>query len=247
MIYNYQILIEYDGTNFIGWQAQKRGRSIQGKIEKALKKYFNSKIKLIGSGRTDKGVHAKEQSANFFSNHKITNKEKFLNSINYFIKSDDISILKINKKNLKFHSRFSAKYRIYEYVIINRQSKLSIDLDRAWHIKKRLSLTLMKKGARILKGTHDYSLFRSSSCGATSPIRTIKKISIIKKNDKIILSFTSRSFLQQQVRSMVGCLKYLGEKKWTLKQFKNNFNSKKRSNCAPPAPPYGLFLAEIKY
>ena len=111
MIYNYQILIEYDGTNFIGWQAQKRGRSIQGKIEKALKKYFNSKIKLIGSGRTDRGVHAKKQSANFFINRKIINKEKFLNSINYFIKSDDISILKINKKNLKFHSRFSAKYK----------------------------------------------------------------------------------------------------------------------------------------
>ena len=96
-------------------------------------------------------------------------------------------------------------------------------------------------------GKKDFSTFRASSCNAKSPIRTIRSVKITHQKDKIILEFRSQSFLQQQVRSMVGCLKYLGEKKWTLKQFKNNFNSKKRSNCAPPAPPYGLFLAEIKY
>ena len=247
MIYNYQILIEYNGTNFIGWQTQDKGSSIQEKIEKALKKCLNSKIKLIGSGRTDKGVHAKKQSAHFFLNKKIVNKEKFLNSINYFVNSNDISILKISKKSIKFHSRFSAKYRVYKYVIINRQSKLSIDLNRAWHIKKKLSLDLIKKGAKVLIGTHDFSLFRSSSCGAKSPIRTINKISVIKKNEKIVLTFVSRSFLQQQVRSMVGCLKYLGEQKWDIKTFSKVIDSKKREYCAPPAPAKGLFLNKIIY
>ena len=105
----------------------------------------------------------------------------------------------------------------------------------------------MKKGAKILKGTHNFSTFRSSSCEAQSPIKTLKKVPIVKKKSKIILTFMSKSFLQQQVRSMVGCLKYVGEKKWTLKKFNFVMNSKKRILCAPPAPPEGLYLARVIY
>ena len=105
----------------------------------------------------------------------------------------------------------------------------------------------MKKGAKLLLGTHDFSTFRSSSCGAKSPIKTIKKISIKKNKDKITLKFTSKSFLQQQVRSMVGCIKYLGEGKWNLDTFKKSIKSKNRAKCAPPAPACGLYLAKIKY
>ena len=105
----------------------------------------------------------------------------------------------------------------------------------------------MKAGAKILKGTHDFSTFRSSSCNAKSPIKTLKKIVITKKKNQITLTFTSRSFLQQQVRSMVGCLKYLGESKWDLKDFTKSFKSKNRIKCAPPAPACGLYLASIEY
>ena len=105
----------------------------------------------------------------------------------------------------------------------------------------------MKKGAKFLLGTHDFSTFRSSSCGARSPIKTMEKISVSKIKDKIILKFTSKSFLQQQVRSMVGCIKYLGDSKWNLDDFKKSFKSKKRIKCAPPAPACGLYLTHIKY
>ena len=105
----------------------------------------------------------------------------------------------------------------------------------------------MKKGAKFLLGTHDFSTFRSSSCGARSPIKTMEKISVSKIKDKIILKFTSKSFLQQQVRSMVGCIKYLGDSKWNLDDFKKSFKSKKRIKCAPPAPACGLYLSHIKY
>jgi tRNA pseudouridine38-40 synthase len=105
----------------------------------------------------------------------------------------------------------------------------------------------MKKGAKFLLGTHDFSTFRSSSCGARSPIKTMEKISVSKIKNKIILKFTSKSFLQQQVRSMVGCIKYLGDSKWNLDDFKESFKSKKRIKCAPPAPACGLYLAHVKY
>ena len=106
---------------------------------------------------------------------------------------------------------------------------------------------MMKKGGKILQGTKDFSTFRASSCSAKSPIRTLEKVKIKKNSNKIEITFISRSFLQQQVRSMVGSLKYLGEGKWTLEKFRKVTYSKKRKNCAPPAPPYGLYLQEVKY
>ena len=132
-------------------------------------------------------------------------------------------------------------------MIINRQSPLALQKNKAWHIRKKLDLKAMKKGAKLLLGTHDFSTFRASSCGAKSPIKTLNKVSIKKDKEKIILKFTSKSFLQQQVRSMVGCIKYLGENKWKFDEFNKIFKSKKRSNCALPAPPCGLYLTKISY
>jgi tRNA pseudouridine38-40 synthase len=158
-----------------------------------------------------------------------------------------ISIINIKKRNINFHARFSAKQRIYKYIIFNRLSRPSIDKDRVWHIIKVLVLSLMKKGAKKLLGTKDFSTFRSSSCNAKSPIRTMKSIKIKSKRGRIEIQFQSQSFLQQQVRSMVGCLKYLAEKKWDLKKFNFVFKSKKRILCAPPAPAEGLFLEKVIY
>jgi tRNA pseudouridine38-40 synthase len=246
-MYRYQILIEYVGTNFVGWQIQSKGKSIQKLIQTKLSKLLKEKILLIGSGRTDSGVHAIEQSAHFESKKEIQNLGKFLKSINYFVNDMNISITKIKKRNINFHARFSAKQRIYKYVIFNRLSKPSIEKGRGWHIIKELDVTLMKKGAKKLLGTKDFSTFRSSSCNAKSPIRTIKSIKIKLNKGRIEIQFRSQSFLQQQVRSMVGCLKYLAEKKWDLKKFDFILKSKKRILCAPPAPAEGLFLEKIIY
>jgi len=246
-MHRYQILIEYVGTNFIGWQIQSKGQSIQKLIQIKVSKLLKEKINLVGSGRTDSGVHAIEQSAHFDCKKKIENLDKFLKSINYFLNIKLVSITSIKKKSLNFHARFSAKQRIYTYIIFNRISEPSIEKNRGWHIKKKLDLKLMKKGTKKLLGTNDFSTFRSSSCNAKSPIRTIKSIKIKKVKNKIQIQFKSQSFLQQQVRSMVGCLKYLAEKKWNLKQFESVFKSKKRTLCAPPAPAHGLFLEKVIY
>ena len=244
---NYLIEIEYEGTNFVGWQSQKNGKSVQDTIENVLKKIFKDKVRIIGAGRTDKGVHAFSQYANFKVKKKIEDKKKFLNSVNYFLKKKLISILDIKKKPDNFHARYSAKKRIYDYFIINRQGSLTIDKNRAWHVKKKINLNLIKKGAKLLEGTHDFSTFRSANCSASSPVKKMEKIKIKKTKNTIKISFISKSFLQNQVRSMVGCLKYLSTNKWTLNDFKVALKSKNRSKCAPPAPACGLYLNVVKY
>ncbi|MDA9710568.1 tRNA pseudouridine(38-40) synthase TruA [Candidatus Pelagibacter sp.] len=246
-MFKYQILVEYVGTNFRGWQVQKKGKTIQGLIQEKISNFLKEKIILYGSGRTDTGVHAIEQSAHFECKNEISKTEKFLKSMNYFLNKDGVSILKIRKKNKNFHARFSAKIRIYKYVIINRLSGTVLEKKKCWHIIKKLDLITMKKGAKKLIGTKDFSTFRASSCRAKSPIKTMKLVKIKSYKDKIEIEFRSKSFLQQQVRSMVGCLKYLGENKWSLKKFESVIKSKKRVLCAPPAPPEGLFLARIIY
>ena len=137
--------------------------------------------------------------------------------------------------------------RIYKYIIINRISGPVIEKNKCWHVMKNLNLTAMKKGAKKLIGTNDFSTFRASSCRAKSPIKTMKLVKIKSSKNKIEIEFRSQSFLQQQVRSMVGCLKYLGEEKWSLKKFESVMKSKKRILCAPPAPPEGLFLSRSIY
>ena len=242
----YKIKIEYEGTPFVGWQFQKNGRSIQEVLQKAIFNFSKERVVVIGAGRTDSGVHALAQVAHFDLKKKIERKN-LLPAINQNIGNKPVTILKINKINKKFHARHDAKKRTYQYLIINRQSPLALQKNKAWHIRKKLDVKTMIIGAKLLLGTHDFSTFRAASCGAKSPIKTMEKILIKKNKDKITLQFTSRSFLQQQVRSMVGCLKYLGEGKWNLNDFKNSFKSVNRSKCAPPAPACGLYLKNINY
>ena len=246
-MFKYQILIEYEGTNFRGWQIQTKGKTIQGLIQGKISKLLKEKIILFGAGRLDKGVHALEQSSHFECKKKIENLSKFVKSLNHFLNKEMITIIKIKKRDKDFHARFSAKMRIYKYIIINRFSRPVIDKNRAWHIINKLDLEMMKKASKKLVGTNDFSTFRASSCRAKSPIKTMRSVKIKSRNNKIEIEFQSQSFLQQQVRSMVGCLKYVGEKKWTLKKFNLIMKSKKRILCAPPAPPEGLYLARVIY
>ncbi len=246
-MFRYQILIEYVGTGFIGWQSQPKGKSVQKTIENSLKKILKEKISLVGQGRLDAGVHAISQSAHFDTKNKILDINRFLKRLNFLVNKNFISILSIKKRNEKFHSRYSAKARIYKYIILNREVSPTINKNRVWHIKKKINLENIKKGAKFLIGKKDFSTFRASACSAKSPIRTLEKANILKKKNEIFIEFKSRSFLQTQVRSMVGCLKYLGEGKWNFKKFKKVTLSKKRTLCAPPAPPHGLFLEKVIY
>ena len=246
-MHNYQIIIEYLGSNFVGWQIQKNGTSIQLLVERALKKTLKSKIKINGSGRTDAGVHALGQSANFSLNSEIKNNFKFLNTVNFFLKNNSIAVISLKKRNKHFHARHSAKKRSYEYIICNRISKLAINKNRSWLVKKKLDFKKMKKAINYFVGIHNFSAFRASSCTAKSPIKKISKANIKRNEDKIVITFESKSFLQKQVRSMVGCLKYVGENKWKPEKIKFVISSKKRKLCAPPAPSDGLYLKRVFY
>ena len=246
-MYRYQILIEYVGTPFIGWQVQKKGKSVQKIIQLTLSKLLKQKIILFSAGRTDREVHANGQSAHFDVENKIQNIDKMIKSLNFFLNKKKISIINIIKRNKNFHARYSAKERVYKYFIINRLATPVIENERAWHIRKKLDVKLLKEGAKKLRGTHDFSTMRATNCYAKSPIKKINKITIKNVNSKIEIEFRSKSFLRNQVRSMVGCLKYLAEKKWNIKKFVNVLKSKKRKNCAPPAPAHGLYLDKVIY
>ena len=240
-------MVEYVGTKFVGWQKQLKGKSIQKEIEYSLSKLLKQKIMIYGSGRTDSGVHAIQQSAHFDTKSKIQEIKKLIKSLNFFLNPKKISIINVYKRKKQFHARFSAKERVYKYFIINRLAEPSLENERAWHIRKKLDIKLLKKGAKKLVGTHDFSTFRASNCYAKSPIKKINKITIKNVNKKIQIEFRSKSFLRNQVRSMVGCLKYLAENKWNINKFEHVFKSKKRSKCAPPAPAHGLFLYKVIY
>ncbi len=246
-MHRYQILIEYVGTSFIGWQIQKKGKSVQKIIQSTLSKLLKQKIILYSAGRTDREVHASEQSAHFDVKNKIQNIDKMVKSLNFFLNKKKISIINIIRRNKNFHARYSAKERVYKYFIINRLATPVIENERAWHIRKKLDIKLLKEGAKKLLGTHDFSTMRAKNCYAKSPIKKINKITIKNINKKIQIEFRSKSFLRNQVRSMVGCLKYLAEKRWDIKKFENVLKSKKRKNCAPPAPACGLYLEKIIY
>ena len=246
-MFRFQIIIEYDGTGYVGWQSQKNGKSVQKEIEKILSKILKIKIKVISAGRTDAGVHSTNQSAHFDIKNNILNKYQFISSINHFLSKKNISIKKIIKKNNKFHARFSAKEREYKYIILNRNAPPVLDKNKVWHLRSELDINLLKKAAKKLIGTHNFNAFRSSNCQANSPVRTLKKLKITKKNEKIFFVLRSRSFLKNQVRSIVGCLKYVGEKKWDIKRLEKVLKSQNRKNCATPAPAQGLYLSKVIY
>ena len=246
-MFRYQIIIEYDGTNYSGWQSQTNAKSIQKEIEIILSKILKTKVNVSGSGRTDAGVHSKNQSAHFDHKKYITNKYKFISTANFFLNKKNITIKKIVNKNTNFHARYSAKEREYEYIILNRDAPPVLDKNKAWYLRSKLDIKLLKKASKKLIGTHNFNAFRSANCQAKSPIRTLKKIKVIKKKEKIFFTLRSKSFLRNQVRSIIGCLKYVGEKKWTMRDLEKVLKSKNRSSCAPPAPAQGLYLSRIIY
>ena len=195
-MFRYQILIEYVGTGFIGWQSQLKGKSVQKTIENSLKKILKEKISVVGQGRLDAGVHAISQSAHFDTKNKILDINRFLKRLNFLVNKSFISILSIKKRNEKFHSRYSAKARIYKYIILNRESSPTINKNRVWHIKKKINLKIIKKGAKFLIGKRDFSTFRASACSAKSPIRTLEKVNIIKKKMKYLSNLNLDHFFK---------------------------------------------------
>ena len=246
----YKLTIEYNGTNFIGWQKQKKGFSIQGTIEKAAKNFLQSEVDLIVAGRTDAGVHAVAQVAHLdiFKKLKIKN---ILFGLNFYLSKEkfgeDISIKKVNKVDADFNARFNAKKKIYKYKIYNNESRSPMHAYNTWWVSQKLNILDMKKASKYLLGNHDFSSFRASGCQSLSPIKTLDKIAIIKKKNIITLTFTARSFLYNQVRIMTGTLKDVGSGLINPVALKRILQKKKRSSSGITAPSKGLTLYKVYY
>jgi tRNA pseudouridine38-40 synthase len=246
----YKLTIEYNGTNFIGWQKQKKGFSIQGTIEKAAKNFLQTEVNLMVAGRTDAGVHADAQVAHLdiFKKLKIKN---ILFGLNFYLSKEkfgeDISIKKVNKVDANFNARFGAKKKTYKYKIYNNESRSPMHAYNTWWVSQKLNIVDMKKASKYLLGNHDFSSFRASGCQALSPVKTLDKIAIIKKKNIITLTFTARSFLYNQVRIMTGTLKDVGSGLINPVALKRILQKKKRTSSGVTAPSKGLTLFKIYY
>ena len=181
----FKIIIEYDGTPFVGWQKQENGRSVQASIESAIEKLFDEKITIFGAGRTDAGVHAIGQTAHFDVSKKNFDTYIIKNALNDHLRPLPISILNVEKVNENFHSRFDAIQRKYLYRIINRKSPLTIEKGRAWQVHKTLNIDSMKNCIPLIVGKHDFTTFRSAHCQSDSPIKTIDEIKITQTDENI--------------------------------------------------------------
>ncbi len=242
----YKLHIEYDGTNYSGWQRQENSSSIQANIEQAIEKFCGMKVTVNGAGRTDSGVHASGQIAHF-----DLDEEKDLNTIihaiNFYLKYEKISILNVEKVPDNFDARFSAIMRYYRYKIINRQSPLTFHSNTHAHINQRLDISLMQQAADYFIGKHDFTTFRSASCQSKSPVKSIENIIVSKEKEKIYVDFIAKSFLHTQVRSIMGCIIKVGMGSWNLSMIPEIIEAKDRTKCAMLAPSCGLYLRKIDY
>ena len=242
----YKITIEYDGTNFVGWQKQENGPSIQLSLEGAIKKITSENVNVFGAGRTDSGVHAKGQVAHFELSKNIS-LDNIRDGINQHLRPLPIAILDAKEVNDDFHARFSAKLRTYEYLIINRRAPLTYNKNLTWGVFKKLNIDAMKEAASIFLGKHDFNAFRSIDCQSSSSIKTIKSCSIRTNDQHIILNVSAKSFLHSQVRIMVGTLVEVGKGKFNLSDVKDIITSQDRSKAGATAPAQGLYLLKVEY
>ena len=245
----YKLTIEYDGTDYCGFQKQKLSKlhSIEGLLEKSVHNIFNEQVKIIASGRTDAGVHATNQTIHF-DLEKTYEDHKIVSGLNHYLQNYNIAILSCEKTTDKFHARFCATHRSYKYKIINRRAKLALDKFRAWHIPLPLDIKLMQQAATHLVGTHDFSAFRDSDCQALTPIKNVTKLEIIQKdNNEIEIEISANAFLQHMVRNIVGTLVLVGLRKISDMKVKEILEEKKRVNSGPNAPSKGLYFTNVEY
>ena len=242
----YRITIEYDGTPFVGWQIQANGRSVQGAIVEAIGKFSGEQVQVQGAGRTDAGVHARGQVAHF-DLAKDWQADKIRDAANFHLRPEPVGILDCAAVAPDFDARFSATARHYEYRIMARRAPAVLDRDRVWRVPVHLDTAAMRAAAGHLVGRHDFSTFRAAGCQAKSPLRTLDRFDVDCDGSEIIVSASARAFLHNQVRSMVGCLKAVGEGRWSVADFVAARDARERSRCAAVAPAAGLYLMRVDY
>lgn len=242
----YKLTIEYDGTPFVGWQAQAAGASVQGRIEAAVSAFSGEARRVGGAGRTDAGVHALGQVAHL-DLAKEWPEDTIRDALNSHLRPDPIVVLQCLAVGDDFDARFSAMARHYRYRILCRRAPPALERDRMWHVPRALDPARMQDAAARLVGHHDFTTFRSVHCQAKSPLKTLDALDVAGDGDEIVITATARSFLHHQVRSMVGALKLAGEGKWRAADVAAALAARDRARCAPVAPACGLYLVRVDY
>ncbi len=244
---NIKIILEYDGTNYHGWQSQKGSgkATVQDALETALKSLAGEEIKTISSGRTDAGVHALGHVANFFTASPIP-AEAFAPALNRLLPSD-IRVLSSEEVPADFHSRFSARGKTYRYRMLNRRMPSALLRNNAWHVDRKLNVTAMRRAAKLLVGKHDFSSFRSASCNAKSPIRNLRSLTIRKSGELIDVTLEADAFLMHMARNIVGTLVEAGLGRFTADDVKAILRFRDRKRAGRTAPAHGLTLVVVRY
>ena len=242
----YRVTLEYDGTPFVGWQVQALGVSVQGRLTEAIAKLSGETVSLRGAGRTDAGVHAKGQVAHFDLS-RAWPPDRVRAGVNFHLKPDPIAVLDCAVVADDFHARFNATARHYVYRILARRAPPALDRDRVWWVPQHLDGEAMRLAAGALIGRHDFTTFRAADCQAKSPIKTLDRFEVAAAGEEISITASARSFLHNQVRSMVGSLKLVGEGKWSPDHLAAARRARDRRACGPVAPARGLYLIQVDY
>ena len=242
----YRLVVEYDGTPFSGWQHQQNGRSVQEAVEAAIARFAGETVRVHCAGRTDTGVHATHQVVHVdFGRPWRT--DTIRDATNAHLRPQPVSILTADEVPEAFNARISAIRRHYLYRILNRRSPPALDRNRVWHVPWPLDAGLMHEAARTLLGRHDFTTFRASECQAASPVRTLERLDVSRRDDEIRVEASARSFLHSQVRSLVGSLALAGAGRWSVDDVRAALEARRRSACGPLAPPAGLALSGVDY
>ncbi len=242
----FKLTIEYDGTPFCGWQIQADQISVQGVLTAAVEALSGQKVLVQGAGRTDAGVHARAQVAHVDLT-KDWDTDTVRDALNAHLRPYPVAILAAERVADDFNARGSAVKRHYLYKIINRRADLTLEVGRAWRVPRPLDANAMHHAAQRLIGKHDFTTFRSTECQAKSPVKTLDVLAVERNGDEISVSAKARSFLHNQVRSMVGSLVAVGEGKWTADDLGKALNARDRAACGQVAPPDGLYLMKVDY
>jgi tRNA pseudouridine38-40 synthase len=242
----YRITIEYDGTPFVGWQMQAQGQSVQAALQHAISQFTGETVSVRGAGRTDAGVHALGQVAHF-DLARAWDPFRVREAMNFYLKPAPIGVLACAQTGPDFDARFSATQRHYVYRILTRRAPPVLDRDRVWWLSLVLDAGAMAEAAEVLVGHHDFTTFRASQCQAKSPIKTLDRLHVERFGDEIRCEVSARSFLHNQVRSMVGSLKLVGDGKWSIDDLAKALAARDRAACGAVAPASGLYLARVDY
>lgn len=242
----YKLTIEYDGGPFVGWQRQANGLSVQEALEIAVARFAGEAVTVHGAGRTDAGVHASGQVAHIdLSRERRT--DEIRDAMNYHLRPHPVAILHAESVGDEFQARFSAIRRHYVYRILNRRAPAALQRNSVWHIARALDAQRMHEAAQRLLGRHDFSTFRASECQASSPVRTLERLDVVRTGDLIEIFASARSFLHHQVRSIAGSLEHVGSGKWTVSDLADALAARDRRRCGMVAPPTGLCLTQVDY